>query len=51
MSTVKTDAQFMERFENFAFKEVAEEEACQMEHAISDESFKKWLAYFERIGL
>ena len=32
-------------------KEVAEEEACQMEHAISDESFKKWLAYFERIGL
>lgn len=32
-------------------EEVAEEEACQMEHAISDESFKKWLAYFERIGL
>ena len=26
MSTVKTDAQFMERFENFAFKEVVEEE-------------------------
>lgn len=32
-------------------EEVAEEEACRMEHAISDESFKKWLAYFERIGL
>lgn len=32
-------------------EEVAEEEACQMEHTISDESFKKWLAYFERIGL
>ena len=32
-------------------KQVAEEEACQMEHAISDESFQKWLAYFERIGL
>ena len=32
-------------------QQVAEEEACQMEHAISDESFKKWLAYFERIGL
>lgn len=32
-------------------EEVAEEEACQMEHAISDESFKKWLAYFEKIGL
>lgn len=31
--------------------EVSEEEACQMEHAISDESFKKWLAYFEEIGL
>ena len=32
-------------------QQVAEEEPCQMEHAISDESFKKWLAYFERIGL
>lgn len=31
--------------------EVAEEEACQMEHAISDESFAQWMAYFERIGL
>lgn len=31
--------------------EVAEEEACQMEHAISDESFEKWLEYFEKIGL
>lgn len=32
-------------------KQVAEEEACQMEHAISDESFQKWLAYFDKIGL
>lgn len=31
--------------------DVAEEEACQMEHAIGDESFKKWLAYFDKIGL
>ena len=31
--------------------EVAEEEACQMEHAISDESFGKWLEYFKAIGL
>lgn len=31
--------------------ETAEAEACQMEHAISDESFELWLDYFERIGL
>lgn len=31
--------------------EIAEEEACQMEHAISDESFEKWLEYFNDIGL
>ncbi|WP_251198156.1 metal-dependent transcriptional regulator [Anaerotardibacter muris] len=31
--------------------EVAEEEACQMEHAISDESFERWLDYFNDIGL
>ena len=31
--------------------EAAEEEACQMEHAISDESFGKWLEYFKAIGL
>ena len=30
MSTVKTDAQFMERFENFAFKEVVEEESVAL---------------------
>lgn len=30
---------------------VAEEEACQMEHAISDDSFKKWMSYFQLIGL
>ena len=32
-------------------QEDAEEEACQIEHAISDESFEKWLAYFKSIGL
>ena len=32
-------------------QEDAEDEACQMEHAISDESFEKWLAYFKSIGL
>ena len=31
--------------------EVAEREACQMEHAISDESFKKWFAFVEKLGL
>lgn len=30
---------------------VAEQEACQMEHAISDGSFEKWLDYFQLIGL
>ena len=29
----------------------AEQEACQMEHAISDDSFEKWLAYFAKIDL
>lgn len=28
--------------------EVAEREACLMEHAISDDSFKKWEAYIEK---
>lgn len=31
--------------------EVADAEACQMEHAISDEAFEKWMAYFKKIGL
>ena len=31
--------------------ETAEEEACQMEHAISDASFEKWMTYFTDIGL
>lgn len=31
--------------------EVAEREACQMEHAISDDSFKKWFAFVEKLGL
>ena len=29
----------------------AEEEACQMEHAISDKSFEKWLAFIEELGI
>lgn len=28
---------------------VAEEEACQMEHAISDESFEKWATFIKRL--
>ncbi len=31
--------------------EVAEEEACQMEHAISDDSFKKWAAFIKRLDV
>ena len=31
--------------------EIAEEEACLMEHAISDESFEKWVAYIDDLGL
>ena len=31
--------------------DVAEEEACLMEHAISDESFEKWVAYIDGLGL
>lgn len=30
---------------------VAEEEACKMEHAISDESFEKWRSYIESLNL
>ena len=29
----------------------AEEEACLMEHAISDASFKKWVAYIDKLGI
>lgn len=32
-------------------EEKAEDEACLMEHAISDESFEKWVAYIDRLGL
>lgn len=32
-------------------EETANEEACRMEHAISDESFEHWVAYGARIGL
>lgn len=31
--------------------EVAEREACLMEHAISDESFEKWIAYVKGLNL
>ena len=30
--------------------EVAEDEACIMEHAISDDSFKKWVAFVDENG-
>lgn len=30
---------------------VAEEEACQMEHAISDESFEKWCQFINKLDL
>ena len=32
-------------------EEVAEDEACLMEHAISDDSFDKWVAYIEKLGI
>ena len=31
--------------------DVAEDDACQMEHAISDESFKKWEAFVKDLDL
>lgn len=31
-------------------EDVAEEEACLMEHAISDASFEKWVAYIDELG-
>lgn len=31
--------------------DVAEREACQMEHAISDESLEKWSAFIEKLDL
>lgn len=31
--------------------EVAEKEACKMEHAISDESFKKWRKFIDGLNL
>ncbi|MDO4290298.1 MAG: metal-dependent transcriptional regulator [Eggerthellaceae bacterium] len=31
--------------------ETAEREACLMEHAISDASFEKWLAFIEKLDL
>lgn len=31
--------------------ETAEKEACQMEHAISDESFEKWVIFIDSLDL
>ena len=31
--------------------EVADREACLMEHAISDESFEKWIAFIKKLDL
>lgn len=31
-------------------EKVADDEACMMEHAISDDSFKKWVAYIKKIN-
>ena len=31
--------------------EQAEKEACLMEHAISDESFEKWISYIKKLDL
>ena len=31
--------------------DTAEEEACLMEHAISDESFEKWVAYIDSLDI
>ena len=32
-------------------EDIAEDEACLMEHAISDDSFEKWVAYIDKLGL
>ena len=32
-------------------EERANEEACLMEHAISDESFEKWISYIKKLDL
>ena len=32
-------------------EDVAEQEACLMEHAISDESFEKWVSYIDKLGI
>lgn len=32
-------------------EEAAEEEACLMEHAISDDSFEKWVAYIDKLDI
>lgn len=31
--------------------ETAEKEACMMEHAISDDSFEKWIAFIDKLDL
>ena len=32
-------------------EDVAEDEACLIEHAISDDSFEKWVAYIDGLGI
>lgn len=32
-------------------EKTAVEDACKMEHAISDESFEKWVAYIEKLDV
>ncbi len=32
-------------------RKTAEEEACKMEHAISDDSFEKWVAFIRSLNL
>ena len=32
-------------------EDVAEKEACLMEHAISDESFEKWVSYIDKLEI
>ena len=32
-------------------EDVAEDEACLMEHAISDDSFEKWVAYIDKLDI
>ncbi|WP_165171991.1 metal-dependent transcriptional regulator [Adlercreutzia sp. ZJ242] len=53
-SSVLERHEALSRFLNKALgipADVAEREACLMEHAISDESFEKWLAFIKGLDL